>query len=106
MKNIIEKTRTNGIRIEYIEAEINARLHVTDAGESKKMAQYFRNRFKTVAILTFCLGLFFSSTSCTVFVNDNNGKHKGWNKNSNNPHNPNSTNPGKSAAKSEGKNNK
>jgi len=70
------------------------------------MAQYFKKNLKTVAILAFCLGLLFSTTSCAIFVHDNNGKHKGWYKNSNNPHHPNSTNPGKEKGKSEGKNKK
>ena len=55
--------------------------------------------FRTVAIIVLCMGLLFSTTSCVVHVQKDNGKHKGWNKNSNNPHNPNSTNPGKSKGK-------
>jgi hypothetical protein len=46
--------------------------------------------------------------SCIVFpnhnhANRNNGTPKGWNKNTNNPHNPNTTNPGKAKGNS-GKN--
>jgi hypothetical protein len=67
--------------------------------KGNKMAKYFRDKLEVVAILVFCLGLLFSTTSCAVFVNDNNGKHKGWYKNSNNPHHPNSTNPGKAKGK-------
>ena len=51
---------------------------------------------RTIAILVLCMGLLFSATSCVVLVKKDNGKHKGWFKNSNNPHNPISTNPGKS----------
>ena len=50
-----------------------------------------------IPALILFLGL--SHTSCvyryrttTVY---NNGNHKGWYKNTNNPHHPNSTNPGK-----------
>lgn len=50
---------------------------------------------KLILILFFCAGLIFSTTSCTVITPKNNGNHKGWYKNSNNPHNPNSTNTGK-----------
>jgi len=39
--------------------------------------------------------LFVAATnSCVVFYKKDNGNHKGWNKNPNNPHHPNSTNPG------------
>lgn len=40
------------------------------------------------------LGLFYIS-SCIVVPAGNNGRHRGWYKNPNNPHNPASTNPGK-----------
>jgi ABC-type oligopeptide transport system substrate-binding subunit len=53
-------------------------------------------RFKTIAVLLLCMGFLFSTTSCVVLVKENNGKHKGWFKNPNNPHHPYSTNPGKS----------
>jgi len=59
-------------------------------------------RFKTIAILLLSLSLLYGTTSCVVRVNENhrnNGNHKGWYKNSNNPHHPNSTNPGKSHSK-------
>ncbi len=55
-------------------------------------------RFALVSLL-FTL-LFFSNTSCVVFVKHDNGKHKGWFKNSNNPHHPNTTNPGHTKKKS------
>jgi len=55
---------------------------------------------KTIAILVVCLGLLISVPSCTVFVKKDNGHHRGWNKNPNNPHHPHSTNPGKSHGKS------
>jgi len=54
---------------------------------------------KTIAILALSLGLLFSTTSCLVLVKKDNGKHKGWHKNSNNPHHPNSSNPGHSKGK-------
>jgi hypothetical protein len=53
-------------------------------------------KFRTLVILSLCTMLLFSATSCAVFVKKDNGQHKGWYKNSNNPHNPNSTNPRKS----------
>jgi len=48
---------------------------------------------KTIKLTSFALLItfFFSTTSCVVFVKKDNGKHKGWYKNTNNPHNPNST---------------
>lgn len=46
--------------------------------------------------LTLCATILFSTSSCLVLVDKDNGKHKGWRKNSNNPHHPHSTNPGKS----------
>lgn len=48
---------------------------------------------KTTAIVLLCLSLF----SCAVVVVEkkDNGKHRGWTKNTNNPHHPHSTNPGK-----------
>lgn len=51
--------------------------------------------FKTIAIILLCLVLLSGATSCVVFVKRDNGKHSGWFKNPNNPHNPMSTNPGK-----------
>jgi hypothetical protein len=49
--------------------------------------------------------LLFAGTSCVVFPNHNhsdhnNGTPRGWNKNTNNPHNPNTTNPGKAKGNS------
>ena len=59
--------------------------------------------FRTVALLVFGIGLLFAMTSCAVIVpgssarygvvKKDNGKHNGWYKNQNNPHNPNSTSP-------------
>ncbi|MCF8298754.1 MAG: hypothetical protein K9J13_14495 [Saprospiraceae bacterium] len=57
---------------------------------------------KTIKIFTLtllCIGLLFSTTSCSVLVVKDNGKHKGWYKNTNNPHHPNTTNPGKAKGK-------
>lgn len=56
-------------------------------------------RFRTIAILILSFGLFWGTTSCVVQVKENKGNHKGWYKNSNNPHHPASTNPGKSHSK-------
>jgi ABC-type oligopeptide transport system substrate-binding subunit len=53
-------------------------------------------KFKTLIALILCMGLLISSTSCSVHFAKDNGKHKGWYKNSNNPHHVNTTNPGKS----------
>lgn len=55
---------------------------------------------KIITILVLCFGLLISVPSCTVFVKKDNGQHKGWNKNPNNPHHPQSTNPGKAHGKS------
>lgn len=55
--------------------------------------------FRKVAMAVLCMGFLFSATSCAVMVKGNNGQHKGWNKNSNNPHHYNSTNPGKAKGK-------
>jgi hypothetical protein len=52
--------------------------------------------FRTIAFIVLCIGLLFGATSCVVLVKEDNGKHKGWFKNSNNPHHPDNTNPGKS----------
>jgi hypothetical protein len=51
---------------------------------------------KTIFTLLISASLLFT-TSCVVVtpgVKKDNGKHKGWYKNRNNPHNPKSTNPG------------
>lgn len=55
--------------------------------------------FKQLALAVLCAGFLFSLTSCAVMVRKDNGKHKGWYKNSNNPHHPFSTNPGKAKGK-------
>jgi len=49
-----------------------------------------------ILILIFCIGLLVSTQSCTVLIRKDNGKHKGWYKNTNNPHNPESSKQGKS----------
>lgn len=54
--------------------------------------------FRAVTILFLCFGYLFNTTSCLVVKHDN-GKHKGWYKNSNNPHHPNTINLGKSKGK-------
>jgi hypothetical protein len=53
-------------------------------------------KLKAILVLLFCLGFLFGSTSCAVFFTKDNGKHKGWYKNTNNPHNPNYMDQGKS----------
>ena len=52
------------------------------------------NPFKNIAFLLLLAAFILSNSSCTVVKQDN-GEHKGWYKNTNNPHNPNSPNPGK-----------
>ncbi|CAN5533890.1 hypothetical protein BH10BAC1_BH10BAC1_20850 [soil metagenome] len=57
---------------------------------------------KTIKIssaMLLCSVLLLSTSSCFVSVSENNGHHKGWYKNSKNPHNPSTTNPGKSKGK-------
>jgi hypothetical protein len=51
--------------------------------------------FRTVVALGLCTMLLTTATSCIVLTRHDNGKHKGWYKNSHNPHHPKSTNPGK-----------
>jgi len=51
---------------------------------------------KKVIMLILIIVLIFGAASCTVFVTPNNGNHKGWSKNSNNPHHPKNTKPGES----------
>jgi hypothetical protein len=56
--------------------------------------------FKAVTAAVLSVGILIGANSCTVGIfrkgttTTNNGKHKGWYKNPNNPHNPNTTNPG------------
>lgn len=57
-------------------------------------------RFTAIIIV---MGLLMSQTSCLVFHRKDNGNHKGWFKNSNNPHHPQTTNPGHTKGKSKGK---
>ncbi len=52
-----------------------------------------------ITLIIFIVVLFFTS-SCVVLLKENNGKHKGWYKNTNNPHNPKSTKRGKDRGKS------
>lgn len=54
------------------------------------------NSFRPAITILFCIVILFSVTSCIVLTGKDNGHHRGWYKNSNNPHHPNSTNPGKS----------
>ena len=51
--------------------------------------------FKLLVFIV-CVSLFVSTVSCgVVVIQKDSGKHFGWNKNTNNPHNQASTNPGK-----------
>jgi hypothetical protein len=51
---------------------------------------------KTFIKLSLCATLILSTSSCLVFVGkDGGGGKRGWHKNTNNPHHPHSTNPGK-----------
>jgi len=64
--------------------------------------------FKTISALTFSLLFLITQTSCQVVSDNgsgNNGKHRGWYKNPNNPHNPNTTNPGEGKTKSKSRGN-
>lgn len=56
--------------------------------------------FRPVILMIVYLAFLFCSTSCVVFSKGDNGRHKGWQKNPNNPHHQNSTKPGKSKGKS------
>ena len=69
----------------------------------------------SIFLILVSIILLVGSTSCIILHphgnSGNNGKHKGWYKNSNNPHNPNTTNPGNSGSpgnsgKSKGKGHK
>lgn len=62
----------------------------------------FRPAFALFLVFALVLG----STSCIVFhpnTRTDNGGHRGWYKNRNNPHNPNTTNPGHTKGKHRGK---
>jgi hypothetical protein len=50
---------------------------------------------RILLFLTIIAGYLFSISSCAVALKTDNGSHKGWYKNSNNPHHPETTNPGK-----------
>lgn len=52
--------------------------------------------FKTISIMSLSVFLVINLTSCFIVLEKENGKHKGWYKNPNNPHHPETTNPGKS----------
>ena len=67
------------------------------------MKTYYDEKLKTFAVVALCAGILFGASSCVVLVKKDNGKHKGWFKNPNNPHHPHSTNP---AGKSKGKHKK
>jgi hypothetical protein len=58
-----------------------------------------KNTINLVSGLFIVICIIVSVSSCVAVVSTDaphdNGKHKGWYKNRNNPHNPNSTNPGR-----------
>lgn len=60
------------------------------------------NALKALLGISITAALMLSQTSCLVVRTDN-GKRKGWYKNSNNPHHPATTNPGHTKGKSKGK---
>lgn len=50
---------------------------------------------KLFSVFVVSTGLMIGVNACTVHIfKKDNGKHKGWYKNPNNPHHPNTTNPG------------
>jgi len=53
----------------------------------------------SLTLLILFTSLLSSLTSCAVFVVKDNRTHKGWYKNSNNPHHPFTTNPGHNKGK-------
>jgi hypothetical protein len=55
----------------------------------------------TIAACTFLI-ITFCASSCVVIQKDN-GRHKGWYKNPNNPHHPATTNPGRGNGGGHGK---
>lgn len=62
--------------------------------------------FKTTLAIALILFISLGQTSCvyrTTVVKTDSGKHRGWFKNSHNPHHPNTTNPGKGHGKHKGK---
>ena len=56
-------------------------------------------KISKLLVIAMCLGFLFSTTSCVVVAPKDSGKHKGWYKNTNNPHHPYTTNPGKAKNK-------
>lgn len=54
----------------------------------------------SLVLLIISIIILSSMTSCAVLVLEDNGTHKGWYKNSNKPHHPFTTNPGKNKGKS------
>ncbi len=54
-------------------------------------------------IILISLITHFSATSCLVLVEKDSGKHKGWYKNTNNPHHPKTTKPEKGKSSGHGK---
>lgn len=55
--------------------------------------------FKFLLAISVFSVLLIIQSSCVVITTKDNGKHKGWHKNRNNPHHPATTNPGKSKGK-------
>lgn len=45
---------------------------------------------RTLVIVIICTMFLFSAVSCVVLVKKDNGKHKGWSKNTNSPNSSNS----------------
>lgn len=48
-----------------------------------------------ITAILLCIGVMLQASSCLVLVKKEHSGKPGWNKNTNNPHNPNTTNPGK-----------
>lgn len=58
-------------------------------------------KIKFISVLIFCFCLLIGTNACVVISpkREAHKTHRGWNKNSNNPHHQHSTNPGKSKGK-------
>ncbi len=50
----------------------------------------------SIILIVVSFVLLLSSSSCVILHTNGNSGKRGWHKNTNNPHNPNTTNPGKS----------
>ena len=84
----------------FVDNKFEIRLIISQLSTLLNIHSLKMKKIKSISIIILCAAFLFSTTSCVVLVGKDNGRHNGWFKNQNNPHNPQSAKQNKSNGKS------